>query len=65
MNSVSDAVTVRHLDTLESRYGCGAFREAYILDIYITKPYASFLLNNYDSVLSLGGCILRGINSAR
>ncbi len=33
MNSVSDDVTVRHLDTLESRYGCGAFGEAYVLDI--------------------------------
>ena len=33
MNSASDDVTVRHLDTLESRYGYGAFEEAYVLDI--------------------------------
>ena len=33
MNSVSDDVTVRHLDTLESRYGCGAFGGAFVLDI--------------------------------
>ena len=33
MNYISDDLTVRHLDTLESRYGCGAFGEAYVFDI--------------------------------
>ena len=42
MNSVSDDVTVRHLNTLESRYDCGALEKRSFLTFRLSSSTLLF-----------------------